>query len=347
MVAVHAACASTQRRIALIHPRFATDERARHALQLFDSVLWVFKGTTRTSWLTATADDAQVVVVHHSEPAMHLDTWRRAGKVVVQLSTDETKHPAGPRTLLYPFPAVQVLQVLERVEAEMDGGNDDTPIAPAAAERGAPSTDPWSFVEALRTLRTLGNSAMWLECKDERGISLWLQGDGSRYFCDNVTAAAIRAGSIDLSGLTLQKGAPPPENLPPRSQSELSWFSTYYASAAIAPWLNEKTSYRLVRWPDFGRLRASDEAVRTAQIRMLAALSEAPSSTEQLTARTQTPIEIATRTMNALASCGLVEPVLSATSARAPRRQNHAPAPVGGLKQFLHNLRKHLRLGGR
>lgn len=347
MAAVHVAGASTQRRIALINPSFATDERARHAVQLFDSVLWVFKGTTRTSWLTAPADDAQVVVVHHSEPTPHLDAWRRAGKVVVQLSTDETNHPAGPHTLLYPFPAVQVLNLLERVEAEMDGDGSDTPAPPAAPpQRVGPSTDPWSFVEALRTLRTLGNSTMWLECKGERGISLWIQG-ANRYFCDGGTAAAIRDGSIDLSALTLQKGAPAPDNLPPRSRSELSWFAGYHASAALAPWLEQKTSYRLLRWPDFGRLRSGDEAVTTAQIRIVAALSEAPASPGQLATRTQTAIDVTTRTLNALASCGLVEPVVAATSARQPRRHNDTPSPPGGLKQFLRNLRKHLRLGAR
>ena len=345
MVAVNAAGTSTQRRIALIKPRFATDEQASHAVQLFDSVLWVFKGTTRANWLSGAANDAHVVVVHHSEPATHLDAWRGAGKIVIKLSTDQTTHPAGPRTLVYPFPAVQVLSMLERVQAEIDGDSSDAHIASTPPQRSGPSAEPWSFVEALRTLRTLGNSTMWLECEGERGVSIWIQGDGSRYFCDNNTATAIRDGSIDLSCLTLRKGTAPPDNLAPRPRLELSWFSTYHASAALAPWLEQKTSYRLLRWPDLGRLRASDELVRTAQIRALAALADAPSSVAELAARARTPTEISTRTINALASCGLVEPVLSPVPAQSPRRQNHAPVPAGGLKQFLRNLRKHLRLG--
>lgn len=343
MVAVNAACPSTPRRIALIKPSFAADEQAGHAVQLFDSILWVFKGTTRSQWLASQAHDAAVVVVHHSEPADRLDAWRRAGKIVIKLSTDEAHHPAGPRTLLYPFPAVQVLSMLERVEAEMDGDLVE-PAAPSIASTNRDSQDPWSFVEALRTVRTLSNSSMWLECRGQRGVSLWVRGDGTRYFCDNRTAAAVRAGAIELSGLTLQKGSAPPDDSVLRAGSELLWFSAYHASAALAPSLQEKTSYRLLRWPDFGRVRAGDEATRTAQIRIVAALADAPASLAALCARTQTPLEAATRTMNALSSCGLIE---AAQIARpSPPSRRHPPLDAaGGFKQFLRKLRKHLRLG--
>lgn len=345
MVAVHAASASTRRRIALIKPRFATDEQAGHAVQLFDSVLWFVKGTTRSSWLAAEPSDAAVIVVHHSEPAAHLDAWRRAGKVVIKLSTDEANHPADPRTLLYPFPAIQVLSMLERVEAEMDGGDNDAPAPLPISSANRRSEDSWSFVEALRTLRTLSNSTMWLECRGERGVSLWIQGDGTRYFCDSGTAAAIRAGDIDLGGLTLQKSSSPPDNVPPRDGGELFWFSAYHASAALAPWLEEKTFYRLLRWPDFGRVRASDAPTRTAQIRIVAALAYAPASVATLAGRTRTSVEQTTRTLNALSNCALIESTQLAQSSQPPRRQSRLPEPAAGFKQFLRNLRKHLRLG--
>jgi len=344
MVAVNAACLSTSRRIALVKPRLAADEQAGHALQLFDSVLWVFKGTTRSNWLASEPHDAAVVIVHHSEPADQLDAWRRAGKVVVTLSTDEAQHPAGPRTLVYPFPAVQVLSMLERVEAEMDGGDIDAPAPSPLTPKTRDNDDPWSFVEALRTVRTLANSSMWLECKGDRGVSLCVRGDGARYFCDNDTAAAIRTGAVGLSGLTLQKSSAPPEDSTLRAGSELLWFSAHHASAALAPWLQEKTSYRLLRWPDLGRVRADDEATRTAQIRIIAALADAPASLAALAARTQMPVERATRIMNALSSCGLIEAAQIAAPS-TPSRRRHTHDAAGGFKQFLRNLRKHLRLG--
>jgi hypothetical protein len=347
MVSPNAAGTGTQRRIALIKPRSSSDEQAGHAVQLFDSVLWVFKGTTRSSWLSATDDEAQVIVVHHSEHAARIDAWRVAGKIVIKLSTDGAKHPAGPYTLLYPFPAVQVLGMLERVEAELEGWTEAPVAAPAVIPQrpSSPSADPWSFVEALRTLRSISNSTLWLECKGARGVSLWVKGDGSRYVCDNATAATIRVGALDLSGLSLQKGAPPPDNLSSRPGQELFWFATYYASAALAPWVEQNTNYRLLRWPDLGRVRASDEIVRSAQIRIVAALANGSGSVATLAARTQSPVEHATRTMNALACCGLIEPAKA--TIEPPRSSGHVPVPPGGLKHFLRSLRKHLGLGAR
>lgn len=340
-----------ERRIALIKPS-ASEEQASHAVQLFDSVLWVFKGTTRSIWVTTPADAADIIVVHHSEPANNLTRWRKEGKHIVVLSTDEKHHPAGPRTLVYPFPAVKVLSMLEHVEAEMETGVTAAPPAavqpPPIKERVAkPGADPWSFVEALRTLRTVNNSALWLMCKGLQAPFLWLRGDVAYYYCDGATAGAIRAGSLDLCGQSLQKGAPPPGNLPARPGDELFWFATYHASTSLAPWLNDKTLYRLIRWPDLGRLRANDANERTAQIRVVAALAAGPSTIRKLAASAQTTVDAAARTLNALASCALIEAAQSIPAApKVTRAESSSPTPVGGLKQFLRNMRKHLRLGG-
>jgi hypothetical protein len=340
-----------ERRIALIKPS-AAEEQAGHAVQLFDSVLWVFKGTTRSSWVTTPAAAADIIVVHHSEPADIIARWRDEGKHIVVLSTDEKHHPAGPRTLVYPFPAVKVLSMLEHVEAEMGNNATVAPSAPVAAAPIKPrvsssNADPWSFVEALRTLRTVNNSTLWLMCKGPQGPFLWLRGDVGCYYCDSATAGAIRAGTLDLSGLSLQKGTPPPGNLPARSGAELFWFATYHASASLAPWLNDKTVYRLIRWPDLGRVRAHDAAELTTQIRVVAALAAEPSAPAKLATRAQTDIDAAARTLNALASCALIETTQpTPTAPKVTRTERSAPTPVGGLKQFLRNMRKHLRLGG-
>lgn len=340
-----------ERRIALIKPS-ASEEQAGHAVQLFDSVLWVFKGSTRSSWLTTPADAADIIVVHHSEAPDNLERWRTEGKHIVVLSTDEKQHPAGPRTLVYPFPAVQVLSMLERVEAELDsssGAPSRHIVATVAKEERADRSGvvSWTFVEALRTLRTVSNANLWLMCKGPHGPFLWLPGDVSRYFCDNATWDAIRAGTLDLDGLTLVKGTAPPGNLSPRPCDELLWFATWHASSSLAPWLDEQTAYRLIRWPDLGRLRASDAAERTAQIRIVAALNTGPLTFQSLAARAQATAEQTARTLNALSSCGLIEAAHTRTVAPLPATEAElAPVPVGGFKQFLRNMRKHLRLGG-
>ncbi|MBL8265324.1 hypothetical protein [Steroidobacter sp.] len=342
-----------ERRIALIKPS-GGEEQAAHAVQLFDSVLWVFKGTTRSNWITTPAASADIVVVHHSEPANNLDRWTQQGKHIVVLSTDEKRHPAGPRTLVYPFPAVQVLSMLERVEAEMEtraSTHTPTPAAPPPAplkeKASKAGADPWSFVEALRTLRTVNNGSLWLMCKGAQGPFLWLRGDVGRYVCDGATAAAIRADTLDLSGLALQKGTPPPGNLPARPGDELFWFATYHASTSLAPWLNDKTLYRLIRWPDFGRLRVADAVELTAQLRIVAALETGAATLGKLAAQAQASVDQVARTLNALASCALIEAAqVVSPPPKATRTEPSAPTPTGGFKQFLRNMRKHLRIGG-
>lgn len=268
------------------------------------------------------------------------------------LSTDETRHPAGPRTLVYPFPAVKVLSMLEHVEAEMESTSATVPprnaveTAPIKPRVATPGADPWSFVEALRTLRTVNNSTLWLMCKGSRGPFLWLRGDVACYYGDAATAGAVRAGTLDLNGQSLQKGTPPPGNLPARPGDELFWFAAYHASSSLAPWLNDKTIYQLIRWPDLGRLRANDATERTIQIRVVAALAAGPSTLRKLAPHAQTTIDAAARTLNALASCALIEAAQSAPAVPKMTRFENAPTPVGGLKQFLRNMRKHLRLGG-
>ena len=340
-----------ERRIALIKPS-ASEEQAGHAVQLFDSVLLVFKGTTRSSWVTTPVSAADIVVVHHSEPAANVARWRDEGKHIVVLSTDEERHPAGPRTLVYPFPAVKVLSMLEHVEAEMESAAPVPSPAPVEAPSPkarlvTPGADPWSFVEALRTLRTVSNASLWLMAKGPQGPLLWLRGDVACYYCDNATAGAIRSGTLHLSGLNLQKGTPPPGNLPARPGEELLWFAAYHASTSLAPWLNDESVYRLLRWPDFGRVRASEASERTAQIRLVAALGNGASTFGKLAAHAQTTSDAAARTLNSLSSCSLLETTQpSAAPPKVARTESSAPTPAGGLKQFLRNMRKHLRLGG-
>lgn len=320
-------------------------------MKLLDSVLWVFKGTTQSNWTYTAPEAAQVVVVHHSEPAARVAKWRAEGKLIVVISTDASVAPAAPRTLLYPFPTVQVLSVLEQLDVELDAGAallnkpaDKTTSAAAVVDTDNSRGETWTFIESLRTLRAVSNAGMWLTARSSTGPLLWLQGDGKRYRCSPVTVNAIKAGKLRLSTLTLEKGNPPPEGLNQFPAAELTWFESYHASASVAPWLKENATYRLLQWPDFGRLRSHDPTQRAEQIRLLAVLENSPATLAQLAERARTSLELTTRTLNALAACGLVE-VSSADTRKRDRALSAPRTPVGGLRQFLRSIRRHLGLG--
>ena len=135
-------------------------------------------------------------------------------------------------------------------------------------------TDPWSFVEALRTLRSVQNSEAWIVGRDAKTPVLWLRGDAVTYTADAGTVQAIRRGSLRLSRLTLQKGAGPVASVPVagqqaagpalRSGMELSWFSGYHASSQLAPGLQASAHYRITQWPNFGLIRPLPSQLRVA-----------------------------------------------------------------------------------
>lgn len=339
----------SERGIALIKPAVAEQDRAALAMKLLDSVLWVFKGTTQSNWTICSAETAQVVVVHQDEPAGHIARWRNEGKLIVVISTDPAASPISPYALSYPFPTVQVLRILEQLDAELDSRGPAQRArskAPSQLDKSnhpaESSSDAWGFVDSLRTLRLVNNADTWFVGKGASGSVVWVRGDGSRYCCDSATARAIRTGTRNLNGLTLHKAASPP-GVSPRSGSELAWFSGYNASTSLAPWLNERQTLRLTRWPDLGRVQPEDPLLRASQLRVLAALDAAPATVVQLCARTDVSAEIIVRTVNALASCELV----AAASTAAPSVANTnstSPLLAGRLKEFLRNMRKHLGL---
>ena len=327
----------SERRIALVKPSGAVDERVTHALQLLDSILWAFQGTTRSNWRIAPLDVAQVVVVHEANSDERVATWKTTGKQVIGIATEGRSDPAVSNTLVYPFRAAEVLVLLERLDAQLSSPGEE---APAPARSNDAPADPWSFVEALRTLRLVQNSQAWLVGRDGRTPLLWLRGDVASYSADAGTVQAIRRGSLRLSQLTLAKSQEPVSGSTPRSGMELSWFAGYHASNQLAPGVKAGARYRIMRWPNFGLIRPLP-----SQLRVAACLSSAAADLDEIIKRASVPADEAMRTLNALHACdvlaclGVDERVTSATS-RAP------PVPNGGFTKFLHNVRKHLGLGG-
>jgi hypothetical protein len=69
------------RRIALLKPKISRDGKAAHAMQLLSSMLWAFKGTTRSVWETSGPEEADVAVFHADDAAdVRVAHWQANGK---------------------------------------------------------------------------------------------------------------------------------------------------------------------------------------------------------------------------------------------------------------------------
>ena len=341
MVALQNPAGGSERRIALFKPASAADERVTHAMQLLDSILWAFQGTTRSTWKVTSPDVAHVVVIYAEDYDARIDGWRNSGKIVVEIATEGLADPAVQNRLVYPFRAQQVLVLLERLDALLDPGAGAAAASAAPTQSGTP-TDPWAFVEALRTLRSVENSQAWLVGRNGRAPVLWLRGDAVSYATDSATVQAIRRGTLSLSAISLQKGADPAGGPTQRSGMELSWFAGYYASAQLAPAVKAGARYRMSQWPNFGLIRPLP-----SQLRVAAGLSSAAADLEEIIARAKVTREEAIRTLNALYACDVliaVEPEPAETAAPAVAR-TAAAQPRGGFTSFLSRVRKHLGLG--
>jgi hypothetical protein len=325
------------RRIALFKPVSLSDERVTHAFQLLDSILWAFQGTTRSPWTITTPDVANVVVVYAEDYDARITEWRKSGKIVVAIATEGLADPAVQDRLVYPFRAQQVLVLLERLDAQLDPMASSA--APTATTLPEAPVDPWSFVEALRTLRSVQNGATWLVGRDGRTPVLWLRGDAVTYATDTATVQGIRRGSLRLSNLVLQKGADPGAGPVQRSGMELSWFAGYHASAQLAPTLKSGARYRITQWPNFGLIRPLP-----SQLRVAAGLSSAAATLEEIIGRAKVTSEEAIRTLNALHACDVLIAVESSEKS-APAAARSVNEPRGGFTSFLRNVRKHLGLG--
>jgi hypothetical protein len=324
------------RRIALVKPAVVVEEKITHALQLFDSILWAFQGTTRSTWTLVAPEAAEVIVLHEGDPDERLGAWRASGKLIVEISVRD--RPSSAAALVYPFRASQALALLERLDGQLNSQDPREANRSCATGIADGSQQPWSFVETLRTIAEVQNSEAWLVAREARVPCLWLRADGVLYTAEQATIQAIRRGTLNLAGLSLQKGTPPEGGPASRPGAELSWFAGYHASAGLAPWLKSTARYRITRWPNFGLIRPLPSHIRVA-----AALAAAPARADEIAARAHVSGEEATRTLNALAVANVVVAVGDEV---APAEPSGLPTvgPRGGFATFLSNVRKHLGL---
>jgi hypothetical protein len=272
-------------------------------MKLLASMLWAFRETARTHWAVCPPESAEVIVVSNGVDPDRFAAWKRSGKLMVvaapDIDAEIEPHLLPAHVLVYPFRAAEVLSLLARIEQQLSESHTTPSSGSEAAADG--SVSPWAFVETLRALQEVQNSEAWLVGRDGNTALLWLKGDGSYYAAEPSIVHAIRRGALDLNWLSLRAGSPPPNAPKVRPGIELAWFAGYHASETLAPWLNQDTRYRLVRQPDFDCIRLSHSQSRAIDI-----LAETASDLTELAACSQVSVEEATRTLNALAVCGML-----------------------------------------
>lgn len=333
-----------QRRIALVAGEETSapgDERTQHAMRLLDTMLWVLKGTTRESWATAPAHEADIVVVHRGADPGLAAIWKSRGKLVVEIATENDTAGDDEHVLAYPFPATRVLELLEKLSARLGGNPVSTPaqLQPLPSRSSPAEGDRWNLPEALRTLREVSNDSLWMVARDGADPVVWLRGDGSVYFATESFVKSLRTDAAISTRLELRNGYPPPKTrVLERPGLEFFWYAGFNASDIIAPWLNATRCYRLKSWPDFGVIRP-DPAV----LRVVALLATEPMELLRLAARARVPITLASRVCNALSLC---EVLVAAEPMPLDKSKGASPiaAPQGGFAGFLRRLRNHLGL---
>jgi len=334
---------SISRRIALITAGdLGGDDRSQRAMQLLDTMLWVLKGTTNAAWIKAQPEEADIVVVHQDDDrSSAAAAWRARGKLVVQIAAQSSDNSvdieATANTLVYPFRAVDVLSLLERLNAQLDADLSSPAVADRAADGAASEDGPWKFVEALRAVRDVRNSEQWLAAHQGAAAVLWLRGDGAVYRATAQTVETIRSGKLALSALTIHPASTMPVDVPQRSGFELGWYAGLFASQALAPWLSTQTKYRLRQWPNFGSIRPSP-----AVLKVVSALASAPASVNDLVSRSGLPAGEITRAFNALSTCESIAEV--ETVRNIEMRRVVTATPSGGFTGFLKRVRRHLGL---
>lgn len=324
-----------ERRIALV-----PGESGRQAMQLVESMLWAFQGTMRSNWVAVkSADAADVLVVGAAADDSRVKDWKARGKPVIVIVVGDQPVPSGDHVLVYPFRATQLLQLLNALDTKLHVPADGKPPAAAPAAPASKSTgrEAWSFVEALRTLREVQNSEVWLAASQGSAPVLWIKGDGSEYATDIGTLQEIRRGTFSFSALRLRQ-SPPPAHRSFRPCAELAWFAGYHASTELAPWLDPNAQFRVTRWPNFGLIRPIP-----SQIRITALLTAGALKIDEITRRTSIVRVEAIRTLNALEASNVLA-VAEGAPAAPKRASASGPQPPGGLSAFLRLVRKHLGL---
>jgi len=306
----------TARRLAITD----VGEAAAHALR---SIFDVLNGRTACRWeLVGDPADADVVATSDFDTnSSRTHDARVRGKRVIAIveSTDARARVQTPYILMHPFRVMQVLSVLDEIADDLKH-----PELRIASNDGP---NPWAFAESVRALSALSAPATWYRAQDRNGAEIIVTGNLHGCACEPQLFEQIRSGTTTLGALApaLVHSVPARYVRPP--MTELLWHNAITASAALAPWLSARGSFRLVRWPDFGSIPST-----RAQLQMVAALSRRACTPPELARATGASEPEIHRLLNALSLCGLLS---VSEYTLADRSEAAAGTSVGGVIHAL------------
>lgn len=216
---------------------------ASHALH---SMLGIVGDRSVAAWQLCEPAEADVLFVGGDMPAAALHTLPRAGQLLVAVIGAEAElPPASAFVLRHPFRVMQLLDLLDRVAAHLHA-NTGTP-APSAAT-------PWASIDALRKATAQARAGEWLSARVGNDARIWLDADGVRTDADTL----LRLGAAPLEiGAFAAAAEPPPAGSRHCTLADFCWHVGMHAPA-MPPWLDGQRRYTLRRWPDLGRLGASE-----------------------------------------------------------------------------------------
>ena len=283
------------------------------------SMLQVLQGRMRTPWQTRTLERADLLLAHSDCDAGVLAAWHRTGKPVVLVIDERAPRPTVAFVLRQPIRVMQLMTVLEAIAEQIhstlrprDGGEADA---------------TWGSLETLRQLMARGDSGQMESCTND-GSRLWI--DRSRAFVGAATLQQLRLGRAG-AGPFIASTQPVPETTIGIATTDLAWMLALGGPAELAPWLSPDASYRLRRWPDFGRLGTTTALIELAAV--ASARAWTPARLAEASGKDSADIF---RFLNAASMAGLL------ASTPAPARTGTGVACTRLWSRLVGDLRRHL-----
>jgi hypothetical protein len=295
------------------------------ASSAFHSMLKVLASRATAVWETSGLDRADVLLAHADSDPATLAAWSSTGKPVVLVVDDRGSWPPSQFVLRHPFRVMQLLSIL----------NDVANVIAAPRQRASIAVPSgWCAAESLRHVMANGGERGLHVATDASGAMIWV-GEGEAHATPEVFAQ-MRAGKLAL-GTFVATQEWPPENARRFPISDLAWYLGLCGPTDLAPWLTSDSTYRLRRWPDFGRL-GSDPAL----IQLSAVAAASPASAAALAKSSNQPQATVHRFLNAASLAGLLT---AATSAEpVPKAATLSRQTALGWMKLVGGLRRHLGL---